>query len=73
MGERVKRLTLEPDDDMRWIYDTTHRDYSSKEAEWLRGRRAAALRSAPEWMIREAKFNDAMRESGKETKATPGE
>ena len=57
----MKLLSLEPDEDMRWIYDNNHPDYNSDRAKDLRERRAAALRSAPEWMIREAEMNDAWR------------
>jgi hypothetical protein len=56
----VKRLTLEPDEHMRWIYDPSHRDYHSDRAKDLRERRAAALRNAPRWMVWEAEMNDAL-------------
>ena len=56
----MKRLTLNPDEHMRWIYDPSHPDYNSDRAKDLRERRARALRNAPEWMIREAQLNDAL-------------
>jgi hypothetical protein len=55
----VKRLSLKPDPDMRWIYDYTHPDYNSERAQDLRMRRELAIRNAPEWMRREAALNDA--------------
>lgn len=55
------KLSLRPDPHMAWIYDSSHRDYNTQEAKDLRERRAYAIRSAPEWMIREAQFNDEMR------------
>ena len=58
----MKRISLEPDEHMRWIYDYTHPDYNSSRAKDLRERRAAALRSAPKWMIEEARLNDSMAE-----------
>ena len=54
-------LTLQPDEHMRWIYDPSHPDYHSDRAEWLRKRRAAAINSAPQWMIEEARLNDALK------------
>jgi hypothetical protein len=59
-GALVKRLSLEPDPDMRWIYDYTHPDYNSPRARHLRESRAAALRNAPQWMIELARLNDAL-------------
>lgn len=56
-------LSLEPDPDMRWIYDPSHRDYHTDRAKDLRERRAAAMRNAPEWMVREAELNDALRKN----------
>lgn len=58
--ERMK-LSLEPDPHMRWIYDYTHPDYNSDRAKDLRARRDAAFRSAPQWMIEEARMNDNLR------------
>jgi hypothetical protein len=55
------KLSLEPDPDMRWIYDYTHPDYNSPRAKWLRESRAAALRSAPQWMIESARLNDILK------------
>ena len=57
----MKLLSLEPDPDMRWIYDYTHPEYNSDRAKSLRERRAAALQNAPRWMIEEARVNDALR------------
>ena len=56
----MKRLSLDPDPDMEWIYDYTHRDYNTERAKWLRERRPQAIQSAPEWMIREAQMNDLL-------------
>jgi hypothetical protein len=58
----MKMLSMEPNEDMRWIYDNAHPDYRSERAESLRERRAAAIRSAPRWMIEEAQMNDILRE-----------
>ena len=55
-----KRLTLEPDEHMRWIYDPAHRDYNTDMARHLRNRRDAALASAPRWMIEEARNTDLL-------------
>ena len=55
----MKRLSLDPDEHMKWIYDPRHPDYYSPRAKWLRDRRAAALASAPRWMIADAMVNDA--------------
>ena len=56
-----KRLSLEPDADMRWIYDYTHPDYNTDRAKHLREARSRAIANAPEWMRRDAAFNDAMK------------
>ena len=55
----MKAISLEPDDDMKWIYDPSHPDYYSDRAKSLRDRRSDAMRNAPEWMIREAELNDS--------------
>ena len=55
------RLTLQPDEDMKWIYDYTHQDYNTARARHLREARAAALRSAPQWMIEEARLNEQIK------------
>jgi hypothetical protein len=47
----VKELTLDPDEHMRWIYDYRHPDYNSSQAIHLRAARAAAIASAPDWMV----------------------
>lgn len=54
----MKRLSLEPDEHMRWIYDYTHPDYNTDRARDLRERRAVAMQNAPRWMIEEARMND---------------
>jgi len=64
----MKRLSLEPDPDMRWIYDYTHPDYNSDRAKSLRERRASALRNAPQWMIEEARMNDNLRTAERSSK-----
>lgn len=50
-----KRLTLDPDEHMRWIYDPSHPDYNTDQARDLRARRDAALQAAPRWMLEEAR------------------
>lgn len=47
-------FSLEPDDDVKWIYDPYHPDYNSERAEHLRNSRASALRAAPSWMVDQA-------------------
>jgi hypothetical protein len=59
-------LSLEPDPWMRWIYDTRHPDYNSPQARDLREARAAALRSAPRWMVELAELNDRLRKHEQE-------
>lgn len=56
----MKRISLNPDPDMRWIYDYTHPDYNTDRAKHLREARSRAIANAPEWMIREAQMNDTM-------------
>jgi len=56
----MKLLSLKPDKDMAWIYDPVHPDYNTPRARHLREGRAAALNSAPHWMIEEARLNDAL-------------
>lgn len=58
----MKRLSLKPDADMKWIYDNNHPDYNTPRVRHLRDARDAAIRSAPEWMIKEAEMNDSMDE-----------
>ena len=58
----MKRLSLNPDPDMAWIYDHTHPDYNTPRAQDLRERRSRAIANAPEWMRREAQLNDLMKE-----------
>ena len=57
----MKHLSLEPDPDMRWIYDYSHPDYNSPRAKYLREARAHAIQSAPRWMIEEARLNDLLK------------
>jgi len=57
----MKMLSLEPDEDMKWIYDPSHPDYYSDRVKDLRNRRDSAIRNAPRWMIEEARMNDIMR------------
>ena len=57
----MKRLSLEPDPDMRWIYDYTHPDDNTDRAKHLREARSRAIANAPEWMVREAQLNDALK------------
>ena len=56
------KLSLNPDPDMLWIYDSTHPDYNSPRAKRLREARARAIQSAPRWMIEEARLNDLLDE-----------
>ena len=58
----MKMLSMDPDEHMRWIYDSTHPNYDREHAEYLRARRAAAICSAPKWMVHEAMLNDILRE-----------
>lgn len=55
------RFSLEPDEDMRWVYDPHHRDYHTEHARDLRARRADALNQVPKWMLQEAFENDERR------------
>lgn len=57
----MNKLSLEPDEHMRWIYDPAHPDYYSDMAEHLRKRRAEAIRNAPTWMVEEARLNDILK------------
>lgn len=57
----MKELSLEPDPSMRWIYDKKHPAYNDPQTKDLRDRRAAAMRNAPDWMVREAELNDINR------------
>ena len=61
----MKKLSLEPDEHMKWIYDQKHPDYFSDKAQNLRELRALALRNAPKGMIDEARTNDLIRLSNK--------
>ena len=56
----MNKLSLKPDDDMKWIYDCYHPAYNSAEAEHLRGARARALLSCPRWMKETARMNDLL-------------
>lgn len=55
------KLSLEPDEHMRWIYDARHPDYHSDYAKSLRERRANALNQCPQWMFWDAWENDERR------------
>lgn len=57
----MKSLSMEPDPDMRWIYDHTHPEYNTDRAKWLRERRSRAIQGAPEWMKRMAQGDDVLR------------
>ena len=57
----MKLLSLEPDECMKFIYDHRHPEYNTERVRHLREARDMALRSAPEWMIREAEMNDSWR------------
>lgn len=61
----MKMLSLEPDEDMRWIYDYTHPNYNTDRAKSLRNKRNSALRHAPRWMVEEARLNDILRENNR--------
>ncbi len=63
MENETFRFSLEPDESMRWIYDTRHPDYYSDQAEDLRERRRAALLSCPGWMLNAALANDERRKA----------
>lgn len=54
----MKKLSFNPDPDMKWIYNPSHIDYNSDHAEDLRRRRANAIRNAPLYMRRDAELND---------------
>ena len=58
-------FSLEPDPEMRWIYDQGDPRYYDSATVDLRERRAAAIRNAPRWMIEQAESNDALRKSTK--------
>jgi len=53
----MENPSLQPDEHMKWIYDTTHPEYNSDRAKDLRARRQAALNSCPRYMIEEAYIN----------------
>ena len=63
LGVAMRMLSLEPDEDMKWIYDYLHPEYHSDRAKDLRNRRDSALRHAPQWMIEEARMNDILRKT----------
>jgi len=68
----MRNISLEPDPDMRWIYENNHPDYNSDEAKWLRECRARAIASAPQWMIEEARLNDLLRKLSRSKDAPRG-
>lgn len=53
-------FSLEPDEWMRWIYDSTHPEYNTRGKD-LRERRFMALHNAPRWMIEQAAMNDELK------------
>ena len=57
----MERFSLEPDEHMKWIYDSKHPDYNTDMAKDLRNRRANALSQCPQWMIWDALLNDEQR------------
>lgn len=61
----MNNLSLQPDEHMKWIYDTTHPGYDSDKAKDLRERRLASINSCPIYMIEEAYFNDNYRKINK--------
>lgn len=64
----IDNISLEPDPWMAWIYDQSDPRYHETATVDLRERRAAALRSAPRWMIETAAINDALRKLAKDSK-----
>ena len=48
---KMKRLSLEPDEHMKWIYDYKHPDYDTEMARYLRDRRSRALSTVPSWLF----------------------
>lgn len=54
----MKKLSFNPDPDMRWIYDILDERFNSPQAESLRARRRNAIQNAPKWMLKEAAMND---------------
>jgi hypothetical protein len=57
----MRKLSLQPDPWMRWIYDPTHPDYNSEHAKSLRDARERMLAMTPAWMKLEASANDGAR------------
>lgn len=55
---RIDNLSLETDEDMRWIYDPKHPEYNEAHTQNLRDRRQAAINSAPLYIIEIARLND---------------
>ena len=66
----MNNLSLEPDENMKWIYDSSHPDYYSDRVKHLREARSQAMRSAPEWMIREGQLNDVMKAGNNDGKVS---
>ena len=68
----MKRLSLDPDPDMAWIYDGNNPASKSDQAEDLRERRARAIQSSPRWMLLDALLNDHLRDAahGEDSKET---
>lgn len=56
-------LSLQPDDHMKWIYDSRDPRYNDSATKDLRERRFMALHNAPRWMIHMAEMNDLLRKT----------
>lgn len=63
MSFQMENLSLDPDEDMRWIYNYSDPRYHSEQAKDLRERRALALRMCPQWMLDMAYINDCKRKN----------
>lgn len=58
----MMRISLQPDEHMRWIYDYSHHEYNSERAKHLRASRERALASCPAWLLDQAGHNDESHE-----------
>ena len=54
----MKHLRLKADPWNEWIYDPSHRDYNSPQAEHMRRSRASAIANAPLWILYDAFGNE---------------
>lgn len=61
----MKRFSLDPDPWNEWIYDSSHRDYNSQQAERMRKARATTLANAPKWMLIDAMVSDTQKDQKK--------